>query len=372
MAGLAGGLLMLLWLAILEGITPPVSHFGASAWHGHEMVFGYAFAVVAGFLLTAVYNWVGRPHLSGWKLGGLAALWLAGRLALLLGDVLPAGLAAAIDLAFLPVLALVLSPPLIRARKWENVGFMGLLLVAAGCNLAFHLDAMGLADLGGSTALLTAAVEILVLFVAVLTGRVMVMFTENGIRGLKTRSFKWVERLVLPGTALFVLVDLMPFGATRLAAGGLAFAACLIHAIRLSGWRSQKTFGVPLVWVLHLGYAGLVLALFLKGLANLGWVPPSAALHAFTVAALGPVTLGMMARIGLGHTGRLIKVPPSQALAFGLVVAAGVLRVAAPLAPPFYDWLILGAGLCWMVAFTLFVFRYLPILTAPRVDGQAG
>jgi uncharacterized protein involved in response to NO len=372
-AGLAGAGLMAVWLALLFGFLPTPQLPGGPAWHGHEMVFGFAFAVVSGFLLTAVYNWVGRPHLCGWRLGGLVFLWLMGRGAMAAYSLLPPWLAALCDLSFLPVLVLVLTPPLLRARKWENVGFMGLLLLAALDNAAFHLDALGVADLGGTTRILTGAVEILVVFVAILSGRIMVMFTENGVRGLKTRSFKWVERLVLPVTLLFVLADLLPIDmAGGRVAAACAFAATLVHGVRLVGWQSHRTLKVPLVWVLHLGYLGLIAALLLKGLANLGLAPATAALHGFTVAALGPVTLGMMARIGLGHTGRLIRAPALMPLAFALIWLAGIVRIAAALSDQLHDALLLAAGVGWTLAFVLFLIRYLPILTQPRVDGQPG
>ncbi|MFA6018728.1 MAG: NnrS family protein [Rhodospirillales bacterium] len=371
-AGLAGLVLMPLWLAMFEGRLSAPLRYSGPAWHGHEMVYGYAFAVIAGFLLTAVYNWVGRSHLAGWKLASLAALWLLGRLAMLAADLLPGWLAAAADIAFLPALALVLAPPLIAAKKPENLGFLPLLLLAASYNAAFHLDILGLADLGGSTFLLTATVEILLVFVVILSSRILVMFTENGVPGVKTRQYKWIERLAAPSAAAFVIADLLPFTWAVPVASLLALAAALIHAIRLSGWRTGKTLKTPLVWVLHLGYAGLVAALALKGLSNLELVPSSSALHAMTVATLGPITLGMMARVGLGHTGRLIRPPKGMALAFALLLLAGILRTLAPMVESLYFYLVILSGLSWIIAFAIFLTCYLPILTRPRTDGQAG
>ncbi|TAN47645.1 MAG: NnrS family protein, partial [Rhodospirillales bacterium] len=161
-AGFAAAILIPLWLLMLEGHFVAPTRFAPAAWHGHEMAFGYAFAVVGGFLLTAVYNWVGQPHLNGWKLALLALLWLLGRVAMLASGLLPAWLVALVDASFLPVLAAVLTPPLIKARKWPNLGFMFLLLLAGGYNLAFHLDAADIVEAGGSNALLTSVVEILV------------------------------------------------------------------------------------------------------------------------------------------------------------------------------------------------------------------
>ncbi|MBI5895570.1 MAG: NnrS family protein, partial [Desulfobacterales bacterium] len=175
------------------------------------------------------------------------------------------------------------------AKKPENLGFLPLLLLAASYNAAFHLDILGLADLGGSTFLLTATVEILLVFVVILSSRILVMFTENGVPGVKTRQYKWIERLAAPSAAAFVIADLLPFTWAVPVASLLALAAALIHAIRLSGWRTGKTLKTPLVWVLHLGYAGLVAALALKGLYNLELVPSSSALHAMTVANDFPI-----------------------------------------------------------------------------------
>lgn len=371
-AALAATALIPLWLAIFEGRLAAPARFGGPAWHGHEMIFGYAFAVIAGFLLTAVYNWVGRPHLAGAPLGGLAGLWLAGRLAMFGADYLPAGVVAAIDVAFLPALAAVLTPPLITSKNWINVGFMGLLLIAGGLNLAFHLDAMGALGLSGSTGLLIISVELLLVFVATLTGRIMVMFTENGVRGSQPRRIDWIERLALPSVVVFVVVDAIPVPPAAIAAAVFAFVAAGVHAWRLAGWESLRTFKTPLVWVLHLGYGWMILALTLKGLANLGLVPVMLAVHALTVGALGMITLGMMARIGLGHTGRLIVVPTRISLAFALVGVAAAIRVVAPLLPGFYVELIAASGLAWTAAFAIFGFSYLRILGAPRVDGKPG
>lgn len=371
-AALAAVALIPLWLAIFEGRLAAPARFGGPAWHGHEMVFGYAFAVIAGFLLTAVYNWVGRPHLVGVPLGALAALWAAGRLVMFGADHLPAGVVAAIDIAFLPVLAAVLTPPLIAARNWINLGFMGLLLLGAAINLAFHLDAMGVAALGGSTALLTMGIELLLVFVGILTGRIMVMFTENGVRGTQPKRVEWLERLALPSILAFAVVDSIPVPGAGIVAAILGFAAAVVHGWRLAGWETLRTFKTPLVWVLHMGYAWLILALVLKGLANLGLAPTMLAVHAMTVGALGSITLGMMARIGLGHTGRMILVPTRMAVAFGLIGVAALIRVVAPLLPTFYVELIAASGLCWTAAFAIFGFSYLSILAGPRTDGRPG
>ncbi len=366
-AGLLAVLLLGLWLAILLGgsETGPLA---PAVWHGHEMLFGFTVAVIAGFLLTAAQNWTGIRTPSGTPLAALFLLWLAGRLVFLLPG-LPAGVVALVDLAFLPVLALVLASPIIKANQFKNTPFPVMLLALAAANALVHLEALGwaaTASLG-----LHLATYVVVTMMVVMGGRVIPSFTDNKL-GTRARRWKILEILVPISTLGALIAALVaPYSpATALLA---AFAAA-VHALRLAGWYTSKYWSVPLLWILHLGYAWIVLGFALLALsaAGVGAVAGSA-LHAFTAGGIGVLTLGMMARVSLGHTGRLLEPPPVMTLAFIAINLAALLRVALPLLfPTAYAQSMTASGLVWMAAFGLFVVVYAPMLLSPRVDGKPG
>lgn len=368
LAGLAAALLLPVWgIGFASGhlVSP---YYGGFAWHAHEMLFGFAVAVIAGFLLTAVRNWTGIDTLRGTPLAALAALWLAGRVLPFVPG-LPPLLLAVVDLAFLPALMLALAVPLLRSGQRHN---LALLLVLAGlwaANLAMHLSALGT----GAAALwpANAAVLLIVVLMAVIGGRVLPFFTERAVPGARTRRHP-----VLEGSALISLVGLLAlavFWPQPGATAALALLAAALHGLRLAGWFDARVRHIPILWVLHLGYAWIVVGLALYGLAALGLLAPSLAVHAFTAGAIGVLTLGMMARVALGHTGRPMQAAPATVWAFVLINLAAFARVALPLfAPGGYAAWIATSSLLWTAAFALFLWVYVPILLRPRVDGQPG
>ncbi|MCP5368423.1 MAG: NnrS family protein [Hyphomicrobiales bacterium] len=353
-----------LWLATWTGvITLPTAWAGAH-WHAHEMVFGYAFAIIAGFLLTAVYNWTGRPHLGGPPLMALVALWAAGRLAMVLGGALPAWLVAVLDVAFVPALALTVAVPLAATGNRRNYLFLPILAAAATANLAAHLGAAGWVEVDPATALVFA-LDLVILVIAVIGGRIVPSFTHNALPTARITRWVWLERLALPTILAMAVVDLLP-GADR-AAAVLALLAAAVHALRLRGWGGLETLRSPILWVLHLGYAWLVLGLALRGLSGLtGLLPMGTALHALTIGLVGVLTLGMISRVALGHTGRPLKVTGAIAAAYVLVTAAAVARLAGAALPggAASAGLILS-GLLWTAGFALYVKEYWAILTGP-------
>ena len=371
LAACAALLLVPVWIhAYLRG-SPVLAYYPTmAAWHGHEMLFGYTVAVIAGFLLTAVRNWTGRQTPAGAALAGLAALWLAARVLPFLPGGLPHWLIAVVDTAFLPVLAVSLAVPLIRRRQAHNLVF---LLVLAGltlANLLIHLQLLGMTRESASAGT-TLGIGLIVLLIAILGGRVIPFFTEKGVEGATTRKWKPVEQVSLGALVVLVLLDLAQ--APPVAIVPLALLAASGHALRLYGWYHRGIWSVPLLWILHLGYAWLVSGLVLQALAAAGLVNPMLAVHAFTAGGIGTITLGMMSRVALGHTGRELRVTPVMTGAFILVSLAACARVLLPLAAPagYRGWIVL-AGACWSAAFLLFVVRYARILVRPRVDGRPG
>jgi uncharacterized protein involved in response to NO len=367
-AGLYAVLMMGVWLLVLRGslipgeLTPPL-------WHGHEMLFGFAVAVIAGFLLTAAQNWTGLPMPSGTPLAALFLLWLAGRLGFLIPG-LPVVLVAWVDLAFLPVLALALAVPVLRARQLHNYPFPLMLLVLACANALVHGDALGWTP-GTARLGLHLAVYAVVAMMTVMGGRVIPSFTDNKL-GSRARRWTAIEWL-LPFATLGALATALIAPVSPVTAA-LAATAAAGHGIRLAGWHTRKLWSVPLLWILHLGYAWIVLGFALLALSAAGLgVTSSNALHAFTAGAIGALTLGMMARVSLGHTGRMLEPPPLMTWAFIAINCAALVRVALPLVfPDAYAAGMTVAGLLWIAAFGGFAVRYVPMLLRPRVDGKPG
>ena len=378
-AGLWGTVALLLWLALWFGRLDLAGPWQGVLWHGHEMIYGFALAGVAGFLLTAVPGWTGTEPLRGAPLAALALLWLAGRAALLAGAVLPPLLVAAVDLAFLPALALptalALRAGFKRTRSPRNFMFLVLLASLEAGNLLTHLEALGWTADTAATGL-RLGLDTLLVMITVVGGRIVPAFTRNAFHqaGIEVaiRSDARLDALAVASVAAMLVAELVLGPGT--ASGAFAFLAAAAAAVRLWFWQPLTAArGRPLLWVLHLGYGWLVLGLLMKGLADAaGLLPATAALHALTIGAVGTMLMAVMSRASLGHTGRRLVAPPAVAAAYVVLTAAAVLRVAAPLLPGQYDTLLAAAGAAWVLAFGLFSAVYLPILIFPRADGRPG
>ena len=367
-AGLSAFFSLALWLMMLRGLLPSGTYYSGATWHAHEMLFGYAAAVVAGFLLTATRNWTGMQTARGAELGGLVLLWLAGRIAPFLP--LPFGVIALIDLAFFPLLALSLFRPLWNGPNPVNRVFIGLLAGMTIASALVHLQMLGITPdtaLTGDKLML----DLVILTLLIVSGRIMPFFTRGGITGAQPRTRKWVEQLTFGLACVYVVVDPLPHWGPI--AGGVALALALVQTVRFAGWYDQRAWSVPILGVLYAGYAWLVIGLLLSGLAHLGLIMPFPALHALTVGAVAVFTQGMMARVALGHTGRPMQSAPLTNAAFVLLNAAALLRVLPPMLLPtqYALWLDLSGAL-WLLSFGLFLWVYVPILLAPRVDGAPG
>ncbi len=367
-AGVYSVLLMFLWLLALNGKVQ-LGALSPFVWHAHEMLFGFTVAVIAGFLLTAVQNWTGIRTLSGPPLAGLFLLWLAGRLSFLLPG-LPVGWVALLDLLFLPVLAVMLAIPIIKARQPYNTPFPLMLLVLAAANVMVHVEALGRPDARVSLGL-HLAVYVIVTMIVVMGGRVIPSFTDNKLR-THARRWKSIERLMPVFTiGAFLGVLIAPRSLATLLLAALAAGT---HGVRLWGWHTRKIWSVPLLWVLHLGYAWIVVGFALLAASAGGMATATGpALHAFTAGGIGVLTLGMMARVSLGHTGRMLEPSPLISLSFVAINLAALVRVSVPLFfPEAHAQSMVLAGLFWISAFGLFSAVYAPILLRPRVDGKPG
>ncbi|SEG07955.1 NnrS family protein [Jhaorihella thermophila] len=344
-------------------------------WHGHEMIFGYATAALGGFFLTAVPNWTGGPGARTAFITTAAGLWLIGRAAMWYSVALPPVLVAVADLAFIPILAAKIAVQLSRRPKPQNVMFLAFLALLWVANLMVHLEWIGVT---GDTAVagLRAGLLTLAALISTLGGRITPAFTRNAMKRAGEPEAAWpatvtsLERaalflsLLLPLTVMAELPDAVP--------GTVALVLGIVHAVRLSRWRGGWALRQPILIALHLGFGMLALGMALWGLAGLGLGSEVAALHVLGIGAVGGMTLAVMSRAGLGHTGRDLVAPGPVAAAYWLMAAATVLRWAGSSGPgAWYFPLMLGAITLWTAAFTLYLVAMWPVLTGPRVDAQA-
>jgi uncharacterized protein involved in response to NO len=365
LAGLFAALGVPSWLLIRSGDLTFAGPLGGSLWHGHEMIFGFAVAVFAGFLLTAAQNWTGRTTVRGFPLAVLALLWVAGRVLLLVpaGDMPWPGIV--VDTLFLPAVAVLLLRPLLLTGNWRNVLFPAGLLVLAALNLAVHLSALGRLDWDPSR-ILWLALELMATMMVIMGGRVIPFFSRNVLPQAGIATWNPADIAAIAATAAIVPADL--FAGEGPILGLVALAAGAANIARMLAWRSWTTRRLPILWVLHLGYLWLPLAFLLRGAGAFEWVPADAALHALGSGAVGTLTLGMMSRVALGHSGRAIVAAPLTALAYILVLLAGVLRVAASFDG---DALLHVSAACWILGWLCFLIVYVPICVGRGAQGRA-
>lgn len=367
LAGVYAASTVPLWLLILTGNVALPSSFGALSWHAHEMLFGYTAAVIAGFLLTAAARWTDRETVVGPGLVALCALWVLGRVAMWMP--LPAAWIALADLVFIPAVAFVVGRAIVAASNRRNYGVLALLSALFFANGLAHLEHLGVAP-GWSRRGFLFGIDMVVTMMLVIGGRVIPMFTRNATAVAEIRASPRLDMLAIASALLGAVLQLATSQSALLAlCSGLAGALALA---RMRHWGVRASLRDPMLWVLHLGHMWMGLGFALRAAAS--WLPvlAASATHAFTAGAIGTLTLGMMTRVALGHTGRLIRASALTRWAFIAVSAAALTRVAAPLLPAHYLLLLMAAGACWSLAFACFVFEYAPVLIRPRVDGAPG
>ena len=367
LAALSGLILMLLWLGLWQTATP-VQYYGNVGWHSHEMLFGFAVAIIAGFLLTAVRNWTGIDTLVHTPLAMLALLWLLGRIAPFVPNI-PAPVITLLDLAFLPLLALALYGPLIQAENRINRIFLPLIGAMFLANLLVHLESLGITGTGRQG--INLMTSLILLLVILVSGRVIPFFTEKAVRGSQPRFNTQRERIVFVAIGLWILVEL--FLPLPWLLGVAALFVATTQAWRLYDWHHPGVWRIPILWVLFSGMIWLIVGFLLKGLAAFTLFPDNLATHALTAGAIGVLTFGMMARVSLGHTGREINPPRLIGFSFLILNLAVLFRVFGPLLPigSYSHWVMLS-GTGWALCYLLFVIYYLKILISPRIDGRPG
>ncbi|ABL99495.1 NnrS family protein [Shewanella amazonensis] len=354
---------VVLWVLALSGAINFQPHGGAYWWHGHEMLFGFVTAIIAGFLLTAVQNWTGVPGLGGNKLLALVLLWLAPRLTLPITSV-PFELVMVMDLTFLPAVALALGHSVTKVKQWRNLVFVPMLLLMASLNALSYLALTDGNAIQAQKALHGAAL-VVIMIVALLGGRVIPFFTERASAYQRKTNLWYLDA----GTfvSLLMLIGALIFDLTALQRP-IAAVAAIIILLRWHRWGWRHTLGVPLLWSLHLSYLCIPVGL---GIIAMG-LPFSAGFHALAAGGMGGMILAMMARVSLGHTGRMLEPPKAMVAGFVLVLLAVVLRVMAGLIPAAYLPLLIASAVTWGLAFGIFILKYGPMLASPRADGRPG
>ena len=369
-AGLQAALAMggwIMWIFLLRAKAAPESLTIAvpvHLWHAHEMIFGYGLAVAAGFFLTAVPSWTGKQPVRGTMLGILFALWLAARLASWFSALLPPIAVALPELAFIGMLSALVGHALLSGWSKRNFLFLPVLAAMFVAAVLYHLKFPYPAHILG--------LDTLLVLLTVIGGRVVPAFTTNalrrdGVEPLPSTSSKRGVAAVLSVVALAVADLALPGSTTT---GVISIIAGLLIANRMIGWRTPKVLNSPILWILHLGYGWLAVGLILKGVALVtGVITEITAIHALTIGAIGSMTMGVMSRAALGHTGRELKVTTAIATAYLLISLAAIIRIASGVLPArLHDEAVLASGAVWITAFLIFAATYWPILTRPRVS----
>ncbi len=376
-AGIFSILAMAIWMiSYVFSVELVFSGVSAHMWHAHEMLFGYAMAVVAGFLLTAIKNWTGEEVLRGKALAFLFFLWLLARLlplsSLITDWLVPIEIIAVVDVSFLFLLALACLRPVLKVKQYKQAGIISKLFLLMLCNVIFYLGVMDVIAEGMQWGLYSALYMIMAL-IFVMLRRVMPMFIKNGVDGdVELTNRAWVDYSSLVLLVCLWISDV--FTAYDNFTVVFAVLLTLLHTLRLVGWYTNKIWNKPLVWVLVVAYAAFIFGFILKALSIIFGVSPFLSVHAFTVGGIGLLTIGMMSRVSLGHTGRNVFEPPAIVFwGFIALLLSFVFRVVFPLFDMgLYVYWIGVSQTLWMIAFAIFVFVYAPMFLSARVDGRDG
>lgn len=367
-------LLVGIWVTFYSIGIMPLVPFAAHFWHAHEMVFGFALAIISGFLLTASANWTGTRGLHGQKLIIVFIPWILARIFFLISLFHSSGahFAAFFDLIFIPVLIVGLAPPLWKAGLIRNLNFLIFLGVMWVGNLIMYLASWKVIDASYMNRGLYLGLNIILVFIVVIGGRVIPFFTRNALqRDFKIHKWPQVMSFVL--ITSYLISDFI-FPNLRYINGAIAGLLGLISLMRLIGWYSSDVWRLPILWILHIGYFWISLGFGFLALSDLtGEFSRSIAIHSLTVGAIGVFVIGMMSRVSLGHSGRPIKLSKLMILSYVLINIAALIRLSgAFLNGQGYMVSVQITGILWVAAFGLFLWEYSSILLSPRLDGREG
>ncbi len=353
-------------------LLPQISKLPVIFWHGHEMIYGYAIAIIAGFLLTAVRNWTNVQTLNNWPLMLLALLWLLARLLPFSGSSDATTLMFVLDVSFNILLCLAVLYPIVKARQWQHLSIVLILALLALSNTLFYLGLSGQIQQGMEMGLY-AGLYLIIATILLMGRRVIYFFIEKGVdEEVELTNYPWLD---VSSIVLFIaFIILQVFTPLHNWAALVAFVLCLLHGLRMIGWYTPGIWQKTLVWILYVAYGSITLGFGLTTLANLNWLNPMLATHAFSFGGIGLMTLGMMARVTLGHTGRNVFEPPTILRGIFLLAILGLIsRIGLPIIlPALYNIWVGASQILWILAFSIFSWIYAPMLIKPRIDGRYG
>lgn len=375
LAALSSVVFLVVWILFWHGKVLLQPYGSMLWWHQHEMLFAFVSAVVAGFLLTAVRNWTGMSSLTGVPLLLLVLLWLAGRVLMAFP---PQGLTVVVglvDMAFLPVVALIMGWLVARAKLWRNMMFVPILTLLALANIGMHVGAWR-ADFELTQHSVYMGILLITLLMVILGGRVIPFFTSRKLNRDAVKPRKGLELGSILLVLILVIWQILAIFGVNVSTTAMAIvcvAAAICNAWRALRWEGQRCWHEPLLWGLHTSYYFIAIGLLLWAGALLGWMRTEIAIHALTIGAMSTMILAMMARVSLGHTGRVIKTLPGIGLALALMLIAAVVRgpllaVFPTIALPVYD----ASVTLWGVAYAIFLYHYSKPLLTIRADGAEG
>ena len=365
LGSLSGTISLGIWLLSLQGYS--YSHSIDQFWHAHEMIFGFVLAIIVGFLLTASQNWSGKTGVHGGSLIALVLIWGIGRL-LLISPFAGTTIAAVLDLFFIPFTVFLLLPYIKDQKK--NWGFLVLLSLLWLCNIGYHLSDLGvISDVKRKSLLI--AIQIILIVVVVIVGRVLPFFTKSAIRTYRRKNLGHLDRLALLVSVLFAGV--YSYSEYSMGTWVLGYIAAAVHLVRLGLWFDILILKKPILLILYIGYLWLIVGYYTSAMAAQGQLIPSIAIHAFTVGTMSVLIIGMMSRVSLGHTGRKIFASRLCILGYGCILTSAVVRFLGPLLQDVeYMQSITLAGGLWMASALLFVWEYARVLLKAREDGKPG
>jgi uncharacterized protein involved in response to NO len=366
---LIGAILIFIWLAFQQNWFNLIGYYDPVTWHSHEMIYGFSASIIVGFLFTASANWVGKQGINNRKLQTLFFVWVLGRLVPFLFEQ-PNIIASIVDLMFFPLAMYYLKPYLgVKEQKKNQVFFILFTVLFIG-NLLVHLETLGIVY-NVSRKGIMLGLGTIIMIINIIGGRVFPFFTQKSVQNARVKNIPIIEKMCFIITFLFVFTN--SFFELTIVNSLVSILAGILHLIRFYGWNPLQSKNIPILWILFLGYFWMIVAFLLKGFSIFTQIPISLSTHLFTIGVLGVLIYGMITRVSLGHTGRIIKADKFILLGYILLNVSVLFRVFLPLLKPenYLDSIFYSA-LLWIIAFILFVFRYWSILTKPRPDGKAG
>ena len=372
-AGVFSVISMLIWLLIYSlNSGPDLYHLNSLSWHAHEMIYGYTVAVISGFLLTATTNWTNRKTLTGLMLALAATFWFIARISPFLTYENNIEIMFVAETLFFLFLLVGITKPIIQSRQWQQLPVLFPVILLSVANTVFYAGELELIENGAYIGLYSGFYLILTL-IFIMGRRVIPFFIEKGVdENFSAKNYIWLDRVVIPVFVVYALLEVLKLNNSLLTI--LAAVLFILNSIRLYGWYTKGIWKKPLLWILFIAYLFITLGFALRLLSYFVNFSDFIVLHSYAVGGVGMITVGMMSRVALGHTGRNVFEPPViLSWVFGFIFLAAITRVVLPLLLPlnYINWILLSQ-VFWVGAFALFVKVYAAMLINTRIDGRPG